>query len=228
MLEVGCPPNASPSATGPASEPVAPDSRGSWGRLTAGGVEGNRRLTTATAVLLLVLLAVEGVTILRLRLLLSVHMFVGMLLIPPVALKMASTGYRFLRYYAASARYRRHGPPPPALRVIAPMLVASTVTVLATGVALMLLGPSSRHPVLTLHKASFIVWGAVATLHVLGHLPGMRAPLRADYAAKTVRSSEEGRSGRVLALAGALIAGALLALLTIPMYGPWLNDLGGR
>ena len=85
MLEVGCPPNASPSATGPASEPVAPDSRGSWGRLTAGGVEGNRRLTTATAVLLLVLLAVEGVTILRLRLLLSVHMFVGMLLIPPVA-----------------------------------------------------------------------------------------------------------------------------------------------
>ena len=49
--------------------------------------------------MLLVLLAVEGVTILFLRPLLSVHIFVGMLLIPPVALKLGSTGYRFVRYY---------------------------------------------------------------------------------------------------------------------------------
>ncbi len=51
-------------------------------RLTGGGTTGNERLTAATGVLLLVLLAVIGVTILRLRPLLSVHLFVGMLLDP--------------------------------------------------------------------------------------------------------------------------------------------------
>ena len=53
-------------------------------RLTGGGTAGNERLTAATGAVLLVLLAVIGVTILRLRPLLSVHLFVGMLLIPPV------------------------------------------------------------------------------------------------------------------------------------------------
>src|SRR6266700_2655738 len=42
----------------------------------------------------------------------GLHMFVGLLLIPPVALKLASTGYRFVRYYTASPAYRRKAPPP--------------------------------------------------------------------------------------------------------------------
>ena len=70
-----------------------------FGRLFVGGTEGNRRLTAATAAVLLVLLAAEGATLLAMDSLLSVHMFLGMLLIPPVALKLASTGYRFARYY---------------------------------------------------------------------------------------------------------------------------------
>ena len=59
------------------------------------GPNGNARLTGMTAIVLIVLLAVEGVTILFLRPLLSVHIFVGMLLIPPVLLKLVSTGWRF-------------------------------------------------------------------------------------------------------------------------------------
>ena len=39
-------------------------------------------------------------------------MFLGVLLIGPVALKLASTGYRFVRYYTSEPRYRRKGPPP--------------------------------------------------------------------------------------------------------------------
>ena len=69
------------------------------------GVAGNARLTGTTAVVLIVLLAAEGVTILSIRHLLSVHLFLGFLLIPPVLLKLASTGYRFLRYYTGSRRY---------------------------------------------------------------------------------------------------------------------------
>ena len=55
------------------------------------------------------LLAVLGVTIVRLRPLLSEHLFVGMLLVPPVLLKMGSTGYRFARYYTGDRSYRRKG-----------------------------------------------------------------------------------------------------------------------
>ena len=59
-------------------------------------VDANARLTAATGLVLLVLLPVEGVTLLSLRALLTVHMLVGVALIPPIALKLASTGYRFM------------------------------------------------------------------------------------------------------------------------------------
>ena len=55
-------------------------------RLIGGGTDGNELLTSLTGAVLIVLLAVIGVTILQMRPLLSVHLFVGMLLIGPVAL----------------------------------------------------------------------------------------------------------------------------------------------
>jgi hypothetical protein len=82
---------------------------------SAGGVEGNARLTGTIAAVLLVLLAAEGVTV-RVGALLSVHVFIGMLLVPPIVLKIGSTGYRFIRYYAGSPAYRRKGPPAALLR----------------------------------------------------------------------------------------------------------------
>ncbi len=205
------------SSTYAASSPIR--------RLTGGGTTGNERLTAATGAILLILLAVIGVTILRLRPLLSVHLFVGVLLIPPVLLKMSSTGYRFVRYYTADPAYRRKGPPAAALRVIAPMVIASTVAVLATGVVLLFAGPSSRDTWLPLHKASFIVWVAFTGLHVLGHLTELPSALRGDYARSSTLSGDvTGRSGRTLALAGALIAGVVLAILVIPEFGAWLNS----
>jgi hypothetical protein len=68
-----------------------------WGR--SGGSAGNEQLTAVVGTILIVLLAVEGATLLNLRSLLTVHAFVGMLLIPVVALKLGSTGWRMLRYY---------------------------------------------------------------------------------------------------------------------------------
>src|SRR5438093_6803653 len=126
-------------------------------RLLRGGTEGNARLTGVTGLVLLVLLAVEGVTILAIRPLLSVHVFVGLLLIPQVALKLAATGYRLLRYYTRAAEYVRKGPPLLLRMLVAPVLVAATLVVFATGVALLALGPGGGI-VLGLHKASFIVW----------------------------------------------------------------------
>jgi hypothetical protein len=142
------------------------------GHLTAGGDDGNQRLTVLTGTVLIVLLAVLGVTILRLHTtLLWVHLFLGLLLIGPVVLKLSSTGYRFVRYYTRNPVYRRKGPPPSYLRALAPLVVLSTIVVFASGVALLLIGPSSRGVLLPVHKVSFIVWVAVTAVHVLGHLP---------------------------------------------------------
>src|SRR3954467_13358947 len=80
------------------------------------GTAGNEVLTGVTGLVLALLLAVEGITLLFLHQLLSVHMFVGLLLIGPVALKLVSTGYRFARYYSGSRTYRVKGPPALPLR----------------------------------------------------------------------------------------------------------------
>jgi hypothetical protein len=108
-----------------------------------GGVPGNERLTAETGAVLLVLLAALGLTIPMVRSLMYEHVFLGMLLIPPVALKLGSTGYRFFRYYTNDTSYRRAGPPAPLQRLIAPLVVAGTVAVFGTGVMLLVLGPSA-------------------------------------------------------------------------------------
>ena len=135
----------------------------------SGGADGNERLTAGAAVVLFVLLAVEGVTIVFLRPLFSVHVFVGMLLIPPVALKLGSTGWRFFRYYTGRQEYVRKGPPLLPLRLLAPVVVLSTLAVFATGVALLVVGPRGG-VVLGLHKASFVVWLVATGIHVLAYL----------------------------------------------------------
>jgi hypothetical protein len=206
----------------PTSGPSA--GRGGAARLFAGGVEGNELLTVAAGAVLIVLLAVIGVTIVALGRFLSVHLFVGMMLLGPLALKLSSTGYRFVRYYTNNPRYRQAGPPITPLRLIAPIVVISTVIVFASGVALLLAGPGSRSTLLPIHKVSFIVWVAFTSLHVLGHLPTLARGLSADYApAAELGGTPDGRTGRVLSLAGAITAGVVLAILFIPQFSPWLN-----
>jgi hypothetical protein len=216
------------------SWPPSGSPRPPWTRLRAGGPAGNERLTVLTGIALIVLLAALGVTILRIGQLLWVHLFLGLLLLGPVALKLASTGYRFVRYYTREPRYRRKGPPAPALRLLAPLVVLSTVVVFASGVALLLLGPGSRGSLSLIHKASFIVWLAVTAIHVLGHLPEIQrtfttaGEVRGAVFANAPRAPDRssavaGRGGRALSLAGALLAGLTLALVLIPQYGPWLH-----
>lgn len=94
---------------------------------TAAEPEGNSRITALTAVVLLVLLAVEGATLLSVQTFISWHIVIGMLLVPIVLLKMGSTGYRMLRYYTGREEYVRGGPPPLPLRLLGPVLVFATV-----------------------------------------------------------------------------------------------------
>ena len=189
-------------------------------RLFAGGTAGNEQLTAATGVVLIAMLAALGVTIVAIARLLDAHMFIGMLLIGPVALKIASTGYRFLRYYASDPAYRAKGPPWIVMRAIAPVVVLSTIVVFATGVALLLVGPGDRGTLTLLHKASFIVWVAFTALHVLGHVLELPAALRVR---RTLDDRGSGLGARAILLASALVVGLVLALLATGRFGAWAH-----
>ncbi len=190
--------------------------------ILGGGPDGNEQLTATTGVLLVVLLAVIGVTIVRNSQLISVHLFVGLLLIGPVALKMASTGYRFARYYSGNRAYRRKGPPLLPLRLIAPFVVLSTVIVFASGVVLLFEGPLHRGSWVLIHKVSFFVWLGFTGLHVLGHLRGLPASLTATRAAREdLPGLAGGDTGRWIALASACVGGLVLAVLLIPQFAAW-------
>ena len=189
-------------------------------RLVSGGTVGNELLTAATGVVLLVLLAVEGLTIIFLGPLLVVHLLVGMALVPPTMLKLSSTGYRFARYYAGTARYVHRGPPPVVLRLTAPLLVVTTLGVLATGVVLLIAGPSTRDPLVLIHKVTFFAWLAVFGVHLVGHLPRIPRAVRVDYGPGT---SHGGARGRRLVVALALVAGVALAAAVAPDVPAWLD-----
>jgi hypothetical protein len=211
-------------------------------RVTSGGTEGNERLTVLTGFLLIILLAVLGVTIVRIGQLMWLHLFLGFLLIGPVGLKMVSTGYRFARYYTADDRYRAKGPPAPALRMLAPVIVVLTVVIFATGVLLIIIGPGSdlRSKVTLIHKVAFIVWIVLTVVHVLGHLPELlrfrrvSPELRAEInelrsgipglgpaADEPLGAPLPGGSGRWLSLATAMVFGLVLAVALIPQFGAW-------
>jgi hypothetical protein len=188
-------------------------------RRSLGGVAGNEILTCVIAAVLTFLLLAEGVTLLQLGPLLIPHMFIGLVLVPLVLLKLASTGYRFVRYYTHNAAYTEKGPPLLPLRLLAPILVAATFGVFVTGVALLIDGHKSD-TLMLLHKASFIVWGAAFGIHFLAYLPRMVRSLRDDWSTRR-RRAIGGAGLRSVLVASALGGGLALALALLPMIDRW-------
>ncbi|MGB8652664.1 MAG: hypothetical protein WCD35_18600 [Mycobacteriales bacterium] len=192
---------------------------------TSGGVEGNGRLTGTLGVVLLVLLFAEGLTVLDIEGLLTPHVFLGVLVVPPAAAKIATTTYRFARYYARSPEYVRRGPPHPLLRLTGPLLVLSTVVLLASGLWLVAVRRDQADVVLTVHKAGFVVWFGLMTVHVLGHLRDVFALAARDWRPRV----PGGRAGRGLRVAGTLLVLALgvgSAVVVTPQASSWTDRVG--
>jgi len=186
-----------------------------------GGVAGNARLTGAVAVALLILLAAEGVTIPFIGKWLGPHIFIGLMLIPPVMLKLGSTGYRFARYYTHDEPYVRKGPPPTALRVLAPGLVLTTLALLGTGVALLLAGPPSNTLIFA-HKLSFFAWVGLMSIHVLAHLLELPRLASADWRRHGPREARlAGAAMRAALLAGAIVLGAGIGAVVLAAGTGW-------
>jgi hypothetical protein len=190
-----------------------------------GGVTGNARLTGGVGAALFVILAVEGVTLLQIKQLITVHVFIGLLLVPLVLLKTATTGYRFAHYYRGQPAYRHKGPPPVVLRVTGPLLVVSSLAVLGTGIGLIALGRTVGHQYLWLHRATFFVWVALLAVHVLGHLRETVVLSTADWRERTWRGDTEhrlaGARARLSLLVVTLAVGAVLGVASLGWIGTW-------
>ena len=197
------------------------------------GPAGNAQLTAWTGLLLLVLIAVELVTLIDIRGLLGWHVVVGVLLAAVATLKIASTTWRFHRYYTGSRPYTQAGPPPTLLRILGPLVIAATVGVLGSGVWLILVGAhSGRRPLVTLlgqridllwiHQALFVVFAVVAGLHVLARLvPAVMLTTGRIHPAGGDGRLLRGRGPRVAILVATIVAGALAAALILPAAASW-------
>jgi hypothetical protein len=134
-------------------------------------VDGNERLTSLVAAVLLILLFLVGLTVPVANAQTRLHVFLGVVVIPPVLMKVASTSWRFIKYYAGNFSYRRKGLPVLLLRLLGPVLVVVTLIMLFSGVGLVIGAPRSLHPRLSqIHHASFLLWFVITAVHVVGHL----------------------------------------------------------
>lgn len=190
----------------------------SGGETPLPGVAANERLTALTGAGLIVLLGLMGITILSVRELLPQHFLLGFLLIPPIALKMASTGYRFARYHTGDSRYREAGPPSLLMRLLGPLVVLTTVAVFATGLELWYFGLRFGSVWVGAHRLTFMLWLPLVGIHVLGHL-GQTG----EVAAAEVSSppSTQATTRRALVI-GSLVAGAALAVASLTYASPFI------
>jgi hypothetical protein len=194
-----------------------------------GGPAGNARLTAWTGAVLLVLFLVELATLLDVGGLISWHIVVGTLLVPPALLKTGSTGWRIVRYYMRREPYVTAGPPPMLLRVLGPLVVLFTLAVLGSGLALVALGPDAgRAPfleligysvsALTVHQATFILWAVVTGIHTLGRLvPAYGIITRRGQTSDVT----PGRIPRIGALTIVLAVAGVTAALVLGLSSAW-------
>ncbi|MEO6509533.1 MAG: hypothetical protein ABIO16_00980 [Nocardioides sp.] len=193
-----------------------------------GGPAGNALLTAWTALVLLVLSVAELLTLFNVRGLLSWHVALGALLIPPAGMKTASTGWRMVRYYRGNPTYRRSGPPPMLLRLLGPLVVASTLGLLGTGVLLVVLGEerSRQSPLdlagwrvdwVTAHQALFAVWVGAVGPHLLGRIvPAVHTTMFADRPVRV-----PGRWTRILWFVVMTASAAAIAVVLVHADGSW-------
>ncbi len=192
-----------------------------------GGPAGNARMTAWLGLGLLIAFLAELVTLLDVTGLISWHIIIGVLLIPPALAKTATTGWRILRYYTGNRAYRQAGPPPLLLRMLGPVVVLTTLAVLGTGLALIAVGPDATFtPLLavagqqiswlTLHQVTFIAWGAATGLHVLA-----RTVPAARLALTRWPSRLAGTPARGLTLLATVVVAAIAAVIILRLSGSW-------
>src|SRR5436305_1655094 len=120
------------------------------------------------------------------------------------------------------ATFGRRGPPRLALRGMAPLLIATTLVVIGSGIGLVVTGPRSAGPLPPLHGFSVLVWLPLIAIHTFAHIRRVPRLVADDWSKSSGRSLAPGRGRRLGMNFGALMLGALAAILVLPVAPPWM------
>ena len=125
--------------------------------------------------------------------------------------------------------------------MLGPAIMLLTALVFGSGIMLAVTGPSYGPPGgwLVVHRISFLAWLFFITIHVLAHLPRLARLLAAEARGVSVPEGETGghagagrharramevlgtRGARLALLIASLLAGLMIALLTVHLAGKW-------
>jgi hypothetical protein len=187
-------------------------------------VAANQRLTALNGALLYLLFVMIAITVLFIRGLLVVHFLVGVALLPPLGLKLFTTGERFLRYYASDRDFRLAGAPSLFLRfAVAPALVASTIVVMGSGLELWAFADRFGSWWVTAHTLSAAAFMLALLVHLLAHL--RQSALSSVQ--EVSRACDEGARARRSVLIGCVILASALALASLSYMTPFGSFGGG-
>jgi hypothetical protein len=184
------------------------------------GVDGNARMTAMLGLSLLIAFAVESITVIDVRQMFTWHVFVGLLIVPVVCFKLATTGFRFFHYYRGTAAYRRKGAPHPILRVTAPLMIVATVVLLGAGIAVLAVGPQHSDTWLTIHQGGAIAGAVLIGVHFLGHALETWRLTTAEIRAKPPVPR---RSVRMIILAASIAIGLTVGIASLGWTSAWRN-----
>ena len=184
------------------------------------GVEGNARMTALLGAILLIAFAAEGVTVLDVNQWFTWHVFIGLVIVPIVCVKLATTGYRFYHYYKGTVQYRRKGAPHPVLRITAPLLVLSTVSLLVAGVVALAVGPRHSDTWITIHQGSAIAWATFVAVHLIGHALETWRLTKAEVRANPPLPRRRARTAVVVS---GLVVGLILGIASLGWTDAWKN-----
>lgn len=186
-----------------ATPPPPPDKR---------NADGNTRMTGMSASLVLPLFLFEVATVvLGVKSVITLHVAVGLLLLGPVLLKLASVTYRMASYYRRVSEYRKRGKPAVALRLLGGALAVLVVLLLASGLVL-IVGANAAHGAA---RAIHVVSAYLGVLLLIGHVAiHLRTAARVTLAdVRRGAAAVPGARSRWLAILASLAIGGTLALL---------------
>jgi hypothetical protein len=197
-----------------------------------GGPAGNARLTAWTGAILFVLFVAELVTLLDVHGLVSWHVALGVLLVPPALLKTASTGWRFVRYYARGRPDVEAGPPIMPLRVLGPVVIVTTLGLLGSGLVLIALGEQrSREDGalglswVNIHQGFFIASGIALGLHFLARaVPAWMLVTGRRKEESGAAPRVPGGAARLVLVALSLAVAGVTTALVLPAASSWQHE----
>jgi hypothetical protein len=135
---------------------------------------------------------------------------------------LATTGWRFARYYSRNEAYREKGAPQIIMRSLAPLLVLFTVLLFGSGIAIGLVHGEALHVARRIHGPAAFLWTVTLGIHVLVYTPRALRAAIGDLRART-RRTVVGAGVRASIVVVGVVAGIAVGIATLPVQHDWLH-----